>query len=314
MYTSEEEQTYASFNAAKATILELLSSSPELQTPKALIICGSGLGGIAGILKGNTVKIPYTSIPGFKTSTVPGHEGCLLFGLIGSNKVPVMCMVGRLHFYEGYSFESTTFPIRVAKLLGAQYLIVTNAAGGMNPTYKPGDLMIINDHLNLPGVAGYHPLRGGNLSMFGPRFLPLSDAYDFKLRLSLVKIAKETLKLTRNIHEGVYCFAAGPTFETRAEIRFIKGIGGDSVGMSTVPEVIVARHCDMKVLGLSLITNAGLSEPPVNASEFFAKGNKLDEAKDQTDGMASHDEVLESANEAAEDVKKLIECFINELE
>ncbi|GME77400.1 unnamed protein product [Ambrosiozyma monospora] len=317
-YTPEEIEHYKQLDLAKSTIeLTIKSSqsqdSTKLQKPKVLIVCGSGLGGISEILQGETIKIPYGSIPGFKTSTVPGHDGSLLFGLIGENKVPVMCMVGRLHFYEGYDFKEATFPIRVASLLGVEYLLVTNAAGGINSTYKPGDLMIINDHLNLPGLGGFHCLRGGNLSKFGPRFQPLSDAYDFNLRLKFLQIARDTLKLTRAIHEGVYCYASGPTFESRAEVRMIRAIGGDAVGMSTVPEVIVARHSGLKVFGLSLITNAGLGEPPVSALEAYEKGLTTESVVDQAAGMASHSEVLESADAASKDVKKLFEAFVNEL-
>ncbi|KAH3668186.1 hypothetical protein OGAPHI_001940 [Ogataea philodendri] len=312
--SSATESTYDQIETAKDSILADLatrSTNKNLLSPRVLIICGSGLGGIGEILQGETVAIAYQTIPYFKSSTVEGHAGKLLFGEIGPNKVPVMCMVGRLHFYEGYSFDEATFPVRVAASMGAQILLVTNAAGGINPAYKPGDLMIISDHLNLPGVSGYHPLRGPNLDKFGPRFLPLSDAYDFDLRLEFVKQAKQVLKLSRTIHEGTYCYVAGPSYETRAEVRFIRTIGGDSVGMSTVPEVIVARHSNMKVLGLSLITNAGLGTPPVSALEFLEQKQEDSQIKDQQDGMASHEEVLESANSASKDVNILVEAFIN---
>ncbi|KAG7834538.1 hypothetical protein KL943_002922 [Ogataea angusta] len=302
--------------SAKESILADLATrttNKSLLSPKVLIICGSGLGGISEILKGETVSIPFQTIPNFKISTVEGHVGKLLFGEIGTNKVPVMCMVGRLHFYEGYSFEEATFPVRVAAGMGVTTLVVTNAAGGINPNYKPGDLMVISDHLNIPGMAGFHPLRGPNLDKLGPRFLPLSDAYDFDLRMEFIKQAKQILKLKRTIHEGTYCYVAGPTYETRAEVRLIRNWGGDSVGMSTVPEVIIARHCGVKVLGLSLITNAGLGEPPVSALESLQNGLKKEDVLDQTEGMASHEEVLESANNASKDVNILVEAFINTL-
>lgn len=281
------------------------SEGTGIENPRVLIICGSGLGGIASVLhKEPRLELPYGSIPGFKTSTVPGHEGKLIFGLIGENKVPVVCMVGRLHFYEGYNFQQTTFPVRVSHMLGVKTVVVTNAAGGIREGFKPGQLMIINDHINFPGLAGYHPLRGPNLEEFGPRFQPLSDAYSHDLRKLFFQKAQE-LGVTRKIYEGTYFFAAGPTFESRAEVRMIRAMGGDTVGMSTVPEVIVARHCGMDVLALSLITNEGVGEAPPSAFEKEPKA--LDE------GMASHAEVLESANEASHDVQRIIEATIGEL-
>ncbi|CAH2351647.1 purine nucleoside phosphorylase [[Candida] railenensis] len=290
---------------AAETLNGLLADTPELAKPRVMIICGSGLGGIADILAAEPkVEVPYNKIPGFKTSTVPGHAGKLVFGLIGSKKVPVMCMVGRLHFYEGYSFQETTFPVRLAKLLGVEVLVVTNAAGGVNPDYVPGDLMIITDHINFPGMAGYHPLRGPNMDNFGPRFQPLSDAYEHSLRKLFFEKKKE-LGITRKVYEGTYFFVAGPTFESRAEVRFIRATGGDAVGMSTVPEVIIARHSGLRVLALSLITNAGVGEKP--PTSFDEEPKPLDE------GMASHAEVLETANEASKDVQKIFEYTINEL-
>lgn len=292
---------------AKNAVQEKLEpfAGTSIEKPRVLVICGSGLGGIADILhKEPRLEIPYAEIPGFQVSTVPGHAGKLIFGLIGDKKVPVICMVGRLHFYEGYTFQQTTFPVRLCKKLNVGTVIVTNAAGGVNSEFKPGDLMIINDHINFPGLAGYHPLRGPNLEEFGPRFQPLSDAYSHLLRKLFFEKAK-VLDVTRKIYEGTYLFAAGPTFESRAEVRMIRTLGGDAVGMSTVPEVIVARHSGMDVLALSLITNAGVGEKPPSA--FEEKPKPLDE------GMASHDEVLESANEASKDVQKIIEATVNEL-
>ena len=292
---------------AKVSVEQKLQAYSEtpLTDPRVLIICGSGLGGIADILHSEPrLEIKYDEIPGFQASTVAGHAGKLVLGLIGDNKVPVVCMVGRLHFYEGYNFQQTTFPIRLCKELGVCSVVVTNAAGGINENYKPGDLMIINDHINFPGLAGYHALRGPNLDEFGPRFQPMSDAYNHSLRKLFFEKAK-SLGVTRNIHEGTYFFAAGPTFESRAEVRMMRILGGDAVGMSTVPEVVVARHCGMEVLALSLITNAGVGEKP--PSVFEENPKPLD------DGMASHDEVLESANEASKDVQRIFEATINEL-
>ncbi|KAG7193305.1 Purine nucleoside phosphorylase [Scheffersomyces spartinae] len=288
------------------TLRQKISSNPKLANPRVMIICGSGLGGIASVLDPvDKIEVLYSEIPGFRSSTVPGHAGKLVFGLIGPNKVPVMCMVGRLHYYEGYSFDDTTFPIRVASLLGITTCIVTNAAGGLNSSYSPGHLMIINDHINLPGLAGAHPLRGPNMDLFGPRFLPTSDAYDLELRKLFVRVSREQLKLTRPIHEGTYAFVLGPTFESRAESRLLRTLGADAVGMSTVAEVIVARHSGLKVLALSLITNAVVTNPP--ASVWDEKPVPLDQ------GMASHAEVLEAADEASKDVQKIIELVVNEL-
>lgn len=295
--STDPQQIYKLLDAAQSSVRAHIGSI----APRVMIICGSGLGGIADLVH-KSIEISYDKIPGFKTSTVPGHAGKLLFGYIGGKKVPVMCMVGRLHFYEGYNFSETTFPIRLAKRLGVSSVIVTNAAGGMNEKYRPGDLMVINDHINLPGLGGYHPLRGPNLEEFGPRFQPLSDAYDLELRRQFLTIAKKTLKLDRNIYEGTYVFAAGPTFETRAEVRMIRSIGGDAVGMSTVPEVIVARHSGMRVLAVSLITNAGVGAKPASA---------LEEQPPLDEGMASHDEVLEAANEASKDVQAIVEEVVD---
>lgn len=293
----------ALLDAAVATVTSKLQQL-KVNVPRVLIICGSGLGGIADILQEPKLEMPYRLIPGFQESTVPGHAGKLVFGVIGSNKVPVVCMVGRLHFYEGYTFQQTTFPIRLCKKLGSEIVVVTNAAGGVNTDYKPGDLMIINDHINFPGLAGFHALRGPNLDEFGPRFQPLLDAYSHHLRKLFFEKAK-ALNVTRKIHEGTYFFAAGPTFESRAEVRMIRTLGGDAVGMSTVPEVIVARHCGMDVLALSLITNAGVGEKP--PSVFAEDPKALD------DGMASHNEVLETANEASLDVQRIFEATLNEM-
>ncbi|CCH43749.1 Purine nucleoside phosphorylase [Wickerhamomyces ciferrii] len=297
--TSVEEQ-YSILDKAEAYIRSKIQG--PLSKPKTLIIAGSGLSGISDLLS-EQFEVPYTDIPGFKASTVSGHAGKLIFGYIGDNKVPVVCMAGRLHFYEGYTFEETTFPIRLAKQLDVEMVVVTNAAGGINANFKAGDLMIIYDHINFPGLSGWHPLRGPNLEKFGPRFQPLSDAYDLELR-QLFFQQKEKLGIQRSIHEGTYFYAAGPTYESRSESRLIRTLGGDAVGMSTVPEVIVARHCGLRVLALSLITNECVVDPP--ASAFDKNPKALDE------GMATHEEVLEYANQASKDVQKIIEATVNE--
>lgn len=302
--TFDVEQYTNTINQAADYVKQQLSQHDPLTKPRVMIICGSGLGGIVNILQEPRIELKYEQIPGFKSSTVAGHAGKLVFGLIGENKVPVMCMVGRLHFYEGYTFQETTFPIRLAKAINIETVVVTNAAGGVNKNFKVGDLMIIDDHINFPGFAGYNPLRGPNLDQFGPRFQPLSDSYDFDLRRLFFE-SKQKLGINRTVHEGVYFFAAGPTYETRAEVRMIQTLGGDAVGMSTVPEVVVARHCGMKVLALSLITNVGVDEKPPSA--LTNSSIKLDE------GMANHKEVLEAANEASKDVERIFETTINQM-
>lgn len=310
----KESEEYNKINFAKQAILNTITAAgePALISPKALIICGSGLGGIAKILKGKTIKIPYVDIPGFCQSTVPGHIGCLLFGRIGENMVPVVCMVGRLHYYEGYSFEQVTFPVRVAASMGIKEMIATNASGGVNETYKAGDLMVISDHINIPGLAGSHPLRGSNLSHFGPRFPAMSDAYDLELRILFFKAVRK-LGINRTIHEGIYTYCCGPSFETTAECRMIRMLGGDSVGMSTVPEIIVARHAGMRCFGLSLITNSVLSTPPPSAKEAISKGLTAVEMLKNGDEKTSHAEVLREGQNASEDVNIIIEAFVNTL-
>lgn len=290
-------------NTALEAIKTLLPES--YRSPQVLIICGSGLGAIGDEVE-SPHSIAYSKIPGFQESHVAGHRGELLFGEI--HGVRVMCMLGRFHYYEGHSLVTNTLPVRVAALLGVQYMIVTNAAGGINSQFQIGDLMLINDHINLPGLSGIHPLRGANLINFGPRFLPLSDAYDLDLRVSLLKCAS-ALNINTPIHEGTYFFVSGPTFETRAECLAIESLGGDAVGMSTVPEVIVARHCGIKVLGISLITNKAQKTKPMLASDVLNGIPVID----QKIGMPTHDEVLDIANKSAKNVQKLIVEFIKGL-
>jgi len=236
-------------------------------TPAVAIILGSGLGDIATELRDATA-IPYTEIPHFAHSTVPGHAGRLLLGMLGG--VPAVVMQGRFHFYEGYSLQAITLPVRVMRMLGAHTLIVTNAAGGMNAAYRPGDFMLIRDHINIPGLAGANPLIGPNDQRLGERFPPLAGAYDPALRALARSIAATQPGTT--LHEGVYVMVAGPSYETGAELKFLHAIGADAVGMSTVPEVVVARHMHMRVLGLSLITNSATGEETgeVNHAEVLA--------------------------------------------
>jgi purine-nucleoside phosphorylase len=232
------------------------------QSPKIGLILGSGLGVLADEIA-QPVKIPYKEIPDFPVSTVEGHAGQLVFGTL--NDIPVVAMQGRFHYYEGYSFDKVTFPVRVMRELGVETLIVTNAAGGVNKSFSPGDLMIISDHIN---NMGSNPLIGPNDSRLGARFPDMSEAYTKELR----NIAKDiAAHLNIKIQEGVYVGNTGPSYETPAEIKCLRILGGDAVGMSTVPEVIVARHSGMKVLGISCISNmaAGILDQPLTHDEVI---------------------------------------------
>ncbi|MBR5898353.1 MAG: purine-nucleoside phosphorylase [Muribaculaceae bacterium] len=217
--------------------------------PQTAIILGTGLGALVDHIE-DKQYIPYTEIPNFPVSTVEGHSGNLIFGKLGEKRV--MAMQGRFHFYEGYDMKQVTFPVRVMKALGVKTLFVSNAAGGMNPDFEIGDIMIINDHINL---FPEHPLRGKNYNELGDRFPDMSEPYSHRLIAEAKTIAKE--KGIR-VMEGVYVGTQGPTFETPAEYRYFHRIGGDAVGMSTVPEVIVARHGNMEVFAVSVITDLGV--------------------------------------------------------
>ena len=235
--------------------------------PTTAIVLGTGLGQLASEIT-DTLEFPYAEIPNFPVSTVEGHTGKLIFGKLGG--VDIMAMQGRFHYYEGYSMKEVTFPIRVMYELGIKTLFVSNAAGGMNPAFKIGDLMVITDHINM---FPEHPLRGKNFPT-GPRFPDMHEAYDTKLIRLASQIAKE--KGIRLVY-GVYTGVQGPTFETPAEYRMYRTLGGDTVGMSTVPEVIVANHCGIRVFGVSIVTDLGGFDVPVEVS---------------------HEEVQEAANKA----------------
>lgn len=217
--------------------------------PRVAIILGSGLGSLANAAEEPTI-IPYSDLPGWPISTVMGHQGRLVLGKLESQNV--LIMQGRAHYYEGYSIAQIGLPVRVMQRLGIEILIVTNAAGAVNPEFIPGDLMLITDHLNLIGMAGLTPLRGPNLDEFGPRFPDMGRAYDRELGALTREIAADHNILLRN---GVYVGLAGPSFETPADLRFLRTVGADAVGMSTVPEVTVARHGGTRVLGISGISN-----------------------------------------------------------
>lgn len=232
------------------------------------IVLGSGLGGYEEKLE-NAKSLRYEDIPGFPVSTVKGHSGKLVAGTLFGKKVLMMC--GRFHAYEGYDLSLVTLPVRVFKLLGVSRLILTNAAGGVNKAFHPGTIMLINDYINF---SGKNPLTGSNIEEFGSRFPDMSTAFSKSLR----EKAKETAKQENiKLEEGVYCWFNGPTYETPAEVKMASLLGADAVGMSTVPEVIVARHCGMEVLGISTITNlaAGIGEGEINHEEVMEVGRRV---------------------------------------
>ncbi len=264
---------YGYYEKAADYILERAKGNIEIG-----LILGSALGGIAEMIENKTV-IKYKEIPNFLVSTVDSHAGELIIGDLAGKRV--VCMSGRFHFYEGYDFEKLAIPVRVFKILGVQKLILTNAAGGINAGFKPGDLMLIKDHIKLVGAS---PARGSNIPEFGPRFFDVTNMYTKELRnLAKDVAAKEEIDLK----EGVYYFATGPQFETPAEIRAMRILGGDAVGMSTVTEAITAAHCGIKVLGISLISNmaAGILDKPVTTEEVDEEGKK---AKDKMMRLLSH--------------------------
>ncbi|KAF9892206.1 hypothetical protein FE257_002612 [Aspergillus nanangensis] len=284
-------------NEATCFLREKLPTT--LQNPRVAIVCGSGLGGLASTIRDSPrVEYDYGTIPHFPKLTAPGHAGKLVFGLLDES-IPVVLMVGRAHYYEGHSIQQVTFPVRVFKDLGIDTIVLTNAAGGLNSEYA---------HLFLAGLAGTHPLRGPNVDQFGPRFPPLSDAYDLKLRRHIHE-AWNTVSHedNRRLHEGVYAFVGGPTYETRAECRMLHRLGADVVGMSTVPEIVVARHSGIRVVALSLVTNTAVLSPVPRGDDPLVQG-KNEEELDAIleEGRANHEEVLEAGRLAAVDMQRLV--------
>jgi purine-nucleoside phosphorylase len=257
--------------------------------PQVGIITGSGLSGLTEEVEEPFV-IPNVEIPDFPPATVEGHPGRLVFGYLVGKAVAVM--QGRSHFYEGYPLEQVTLPVRVIRALGADTLIVTNAAGGLNEAFKAGDLMLITDHISLVGMGGHSPLFGPNDERLGPRFVDMSGAYDKELRKIALEVGRE---LGLELRQGVYVMVGGPTFETPAEIRFLRLLGADAVGMSTVPEVVVARHGGMRVLGISHISN-------------MAVGHPLEAKKE---GL--HEEVLEAGEKALPKLLALIKGVLGRM-
>jgi len=237
--------------------------------PRAGLILGTGMGKVAEVIDPEIV-IPYQEIPHFATSTVESHDGKLIFGTL--NGVPVMAMKGRFHYYEGYDMQTITYPVRCMKAMGVETMLVSNAAGGLNPLFKPGDIMMIVDHINL---MGDNPLRGVNDDQLGIRFPDMSKAYHPEYRDIVEKVA---LKIDQRLMQGVFVGLMGPNLETAAEYRFLRGIGADTVGMSTVPEVIVAIHSGLKVVGFSIVTDMCLPDAlePATMEKILAVADSAD--------------------------------------
>ncbi|PWN43584.1 inosine guanosine and [Ceraceosorus guamensis] len=306
----------------------------ELCQPTWGIICGSGLGGLADHLE-ERVDVQYADIPHMPRSTVQGHKSAFAFGFLSksssaafsaeekaqngttSRRIPVVAALGRFHLYEGYDAQDAAMLVRLFKLLGASSVVVTNASGGLHPDWDVGTIMAMHDHLSLPTLSSMNPLIGENFEL-GSRFIAMSDAYDPALRLALYRSAAslgtETLSLLRS---GTYAYVAGPTYESRAESRFLRSAGADCVGMSTVPEVISARHLGLRILGISLVTNKVVVTPYFDADaavrQELKTGKTFDaEAirKQDAGEAANHEEVLEVGRRRADDVRKLVERTI----
>ncbi|KAL9940682.1 hypothetical protein V8E36_000170 [Tilletia maclaganii] len=330
--------------ADAVTAIRSAVQDPQLQSPVWGIVCGSGLSGLAASLI-DKVEVPYSQIPGFAQSSVAGHGSALAFGYLAaednpSKRVPVVACLGRFHFYEGYPINQVVFPVRVMRCLGVQAVVITNAAGAINPSLEVGTIVALHDHISLPSLTASNPLIGPNLA-FGPRFPPLSNAYDVPLRMALFRAAKKlnllgpragtassataaaAADIANSVQEGTYAWALGPTYESRAECRFLQNSGADCVGMSTVPEVIAATHAGMRVLVLSLMTNKVVVSPyfdcrdGLEQEEKAAAGagvgaedvGKSVAAKEKAEA-ANHEEVLEVGRRRANDMRRLVETVI----
>ncbi len=261
----EQKYTYDYFKKSADYIKGKIDENVDIA-----LILGSALGSLADTIE-DKIIIDYKDIPNFLVSTVENHAGKLIIGTLNGKRV--VCMSGRFHYYEGYNFDELVIPIRVFNMLGVKTVILTNAAGGINEEYQPGDIMIIKDHLMLNGSS---PLRGPNIDEFGPRFVDLSNVYTKELRDMAKRVGK---RLNLDVKEGVYIYTQGPQFETPSEIKVYRGFGADAVGMSTVTEVITAAHTGMRVLALSLISNmaAGVLDQPITLEEVIDIGAKSSE-------------------------------------
>ena len=259
--------------------------------PEVAIVCGSGLSHLSESLA-DPVVVQYEDIPGFSKATVVGHHGELVFGKLGG--IDCVCMRGRFHYYEGNSMQQVVFPIRVLRFLGCKLMLATNAAGGLNPKFNVGDLVCIQDHFGGPAMVGNNPLVGPNDGELGPRFPPISDCYSKDLQDMIVAAAKNIGISSKLRTDGVYCFTSGPSYESMAECKLLRRVGGDCVGMSTIPEVIAARHCGMSAVVLSMITNKVVAEY----------------SKDTV--HASHEEVIDAAAQGGADMMSLVKSLIQQ--
>jgi len=257
--------------------------------PHVGIVLGSGLGGLVSAAEGADI-VPYGEIPGMPVGHVVGHAGRLLLGQIEG--VPCALLAGRAHFYEGHDMAAATLGVRLLAALGVETLVVTNAAGGLNPEFEAGDAMLMRDHIFLPGMAGFHPLRGTNDDSVGARFPAMVGAYDESLRGLAREVAALLPAGTVRLREGVYVMVSGPSFETSAELRFLRLAGADAVGMSTCPEVVVARHAGLRVLGISLIANMALADRPE---------------------ILTHEEVMAASARAAKGIEALVRGVVRRL-
>eukprot|EP00088_Acartia_fossae_P027596 TRINITY_DN2833_c0_g1_i10.p1 TRINITY_DN2833_c0_g1~~TRINITY_DN2833_c0_g1_i10.p1 ORF type:complete len:334 (-),score=70.17 TRINITY_DN2833_c0_g1_i10:856-1818(-) len=282
---SQDPISFENVNISAQYILDRTSYRPTIG-----IICGSGLGGLAELVE-DPDTFSYADIPNFPVSTCPGHVGRLLVGKLGG--VPVIVMQGRFHSYEGYPLWKTALPVRVMKLVGIKFLIATNAGGGLNKTFKVGDIMVLKDHINLPGFSCQHPLRGPNDDRFGDRFFPVNDMYDRELR-ELARELASSLNLDDIVKEGIYTMVGGPNYETVAELKLLSLLGVDSVGMSTIPETLVAHHCGIKVFACSLITNLCIDDY-------------------DTSLKPNHEEVVEVGKKRAEDLKDFVTLMVQKM-
>ena len=272
---------YTDYDSAADFVRAQTNRDRPSEQPLVGLVLGSGLSLLAESIA-DAITIPYEHIPHFPASTVAGHAGRLLIGALAGQTV--VAMQGRIHLYEGYTAEEITFPIRVMHRLGVETLILTNAAGGLNPNFHVGDLMLLVDHINFVGMAGYNPLIGPNIPSFGPRFPSMTETYALSLRRLTLTTARN---LQISLRQGVYAYLAGPNFETPAEVRLLRLMGADAVGMSTVPEALVGVHAGMRVLGISTITNEAVDQ--------------LD-----TDQQPSHEEVLETGKMVVPQLTQLL--------
>ena len=284
------DSTHVPYRLAASYLLERLKEAKNIPLPVVGIICGSGLSGLSDTLEAPILTVQYGDIPGFPSHcTVEGHKGEIVFGTLSG--VPAMCFRGRFHSYEGHDMKTVVLPVYVMRCLNVRICIVTNAAGGLNPDYYVGDVIAISDHLAIPQLAGKNPLIGPNDDELGPRFPATSNAYDEPLRTT-AKHAAEKLGISFFHPHGTYCFVSGPMYESKAECRLLRMLGGDCVGMSTIPEIVAAHHCNMKTLCLSLITN-----------QVVMTG-------DEGAPVASHAEVLEAVAQRSIQMQTLVRQIV----